>query len=155
MAQAGNYFCITNSYQLLIAQKPKFSTLQPCLTMNMTWDGLIRLSLSEKRPKKSPDTRGAGYLWLSQCTVPPTTFLKYVFFGTPCRGGYNFLAKLLESLGIPGLVWGCQLFLFWSGASRLGAPWLTLVCSDMMRTARVWPISHTPGAIGGPTRSTS
>ena len=46
MAQAGNYFCITNSYQLLIAQKPKFSTLQPCLTMNMTWDGLIRLSLS-------------------------------------------------------------------------------------------------------------
>ena len=62
MAQAGNYFCITNSYQLLIAQKPKFSTLQPCLTMNMTWDGLIRLSLSEKRPKKSPDIRGAGYL---------------------------------------------------------------------------------------------
>ena len=48
MAQAGNYFCITNSYQLLIAQKPKFSTLQPCLTMNMTWDGLIRLSLSKK-----------------------------------------------------------------------------------------------------------
>ena len=36
-------------------------------TINMTLEGLILLSLSKKRPKnKFPDTRGAGYLWLSQ-----------------------------------------------------------------------------------------
>ena len=38
-----------------------------------------------KRPKnRFPDTRGAVYLWLSQCTVTPTAFWKCVFFGTPC-----------------------------------------------------------------------
>ena len=53
--------------------------------MNMTWEGLIRLSLGKKRPKNYfPDTRGACYLWLSQCTVAPTEFWKWVFFGTPC-----------------------------------------------------------------------
>ena len=54
--------------------------------MNMTWEGLIRLSLSKKRPKKSfPDTLGAGYLWLSQCTVAPTAFWKCVSFGHPVQ----------------------------------------------------------------------
>ena len=51
-------------------------------TMNMTWEGLIRLSLSKKRPKiQFLDTRGARYLWLSQCTVAPTAFWKCVFWG--------------------------------------------------------------------------
>ena len=55
-------------------------------TMNMTWESLIRLSLSKKRPKNLfPDTRGASYLWLSQCTVAPTAFWRCVFFGIPCR----------------------------------------------------------------------
>ena len=53
-------------------------------TMNMTWEGLMRLSLSKKRPKfQFPDTRGAGYLWLSQCTMAQTASWKCVF-RTPC-----------------------------------------------------------------------
>ena len=52
--------------------------------MNMTWEGLIRLSLRKKRPTfQFPDTRGAGYLWLSQCTMAPTASWKCVF-RTPC-----------------------------------------------------------------------
>ena len=51
--------------------------------MNMTCEGLIRLSLSKKRPKNQfPYTRGASYLCLSQCTVAPTAFWKCVFWGT-------------------------------------------------------------------------
>ena len=56
-------------------------------TIDMTWGRLILLSLSKNRPKNhSPDTRGAGKWWLSQCTVAPAAFWKCVFFGTPCIG---------------------------------------------------------------------
>ena len=34
---------------------------------------------------QSPDTRGVGKWWLSQCNVAPVAFWKCVFFGTPCR----------------------------------------------------------------------
>ena len=51
--------------------------------IDMTWGRLILFSLSEKRPKnQSPDTRGTGKLWLSQCTVAPAAFLKCVFWDT-------------------------------------------------------------------------
>ena len=51
--------------------------------MNMTCEGLIRLSFSKKRPKNEfPYTRGAGYLCLSQCTVAPTALWKCFFWGT-------------------------------------------------------------------------
>ena len=60
------------------------STVRPNFTMNITWEGLIRLSLSKKRQKiQFPDTRCAGYLWLSQCTVAPTALWKCVSLGHP------------------------------------------------------------------------
>ena len=53
-------------------------------TINITWESLIRLSPSKKWPKNQfSDTRGANYMWLSQCTVAPTAESAF-FFGTPC-----------------------------------------------------------------------
>ena len=47
------------------------------------WGRLILLSLCKKWPKnRSPDTRGAGKWWLSQCTVAPAAFWKCVFWDT-------------------------------------------------------------------------
>ena len=58
---------------------------------------LILLSLSKKRPKnQSPDTRGAGKWWLSQCTVAPAAFWKCVFW-TPCREKRLLLASLQQT----------------------------------------------------------
>ena len=79
MAQAGNHFCITNSYQLL----------------NIAHNSFLN-GLSKKRgqfPCKA--VRIVGDIW----------------------SGVVYL--------VVGLVWGCHLFLFWSRASLLGAPWLT------------------------------
>ena len=61
---------------------PKLSAMGLNFTIDMTWGRLILLSLSKKRPKnQSPDTRGTGKWWLSQCTVAPAAFWKRVFFG--------------------------------------------------------------------------
>ena len=60
-------------------------------TIDMTWGRLILLSLSKKRPiNQSPDTRGAGKWWLSQCTVAPAAFWKCVFLGHPVVYTYTF-----------------------------------------------------------------
>ena len=68
----------------------------------MTWEGLIRLILSKKRAKNQfPDTRRAGYLWLSQCTVALTAFWKCVFFGTPCRSSVK-ITKASSSCFLSG-----------------------------------------------------
>ena len=71
-------------------------------TIYMTWGRLILLSLSKKRPKnQSPDSRGAGQWWLSQCTVAPKAFWKYVFFGTPCsyRNSFDWKERERQSTG--------------------------------------------------------
>ena len=49
----------------------------------MTLGRLILLYLSKKWPKnQSPDKRGAGKWWFSQCTVSPAAFWKCVFWDT-------------------------------------------------------------------------
>ena len=63
--------------------RPKSLFTNHHFTIDMTWGHLILLSLSKKRPKnQSPDTRGAGRWWLSQCTVAPAAFWKCVFWDT-------------------------------------------------------------------------
>ena len=69
-------------------------------TIDMTWGCLIMLNLSKEWPKnQSPDTRGAGYLWLSQCTVAPAAFWKCLFLGHP-------VCKIwIREAGLIGLDW--------------------------------------------------
>ena len=80
--------------------------------MNKTWEGLIRLSLSKKRPKKLfPDTSGASYLWLNQCTAAPTALEKCVF-GTPCIQMWpNSNRALSIHIYLCQQSWGCSFFL--------------------------------------------
>ena len=58
----------------------------------MTWERLILLCLKKKQPKKfqtharpSLVGRGAGYWWLSGCTVAPAAFWKLLFLGHPLQ----------------------------------------------------------------------
>ena len=75
-------------------------------TMNLTWEDLIRLSLSKKRPKNLfPDTRVAGYLWLSQCTVAPTAFWKCVFWDTLYFTQY--FAIITKDICCSKIIWDC------------------------------------------------
>ena len=58
--------------------------------MGMTWGRLILLSLRKKWPKnQSPDKKGAGKWWLSQCKVAPTAFWKCFFLGNHVYPNYN------------------------------------------------------------------
>ena len=52
----------------------------PWTWLGKAWSGLVLVRNDQKI--NFPDTRGAGYLWLSQCTVAPTSFC---VFWTPCR----------------------------------------------------------------------
>ena len=66
-----------------------------CLAKFSHWHGLEALNLSKKRDQKfffqtkacpSPIERGAGYCWLSACTVAQGSFWKSLFWGHPVFG---------------------------------------------------------------------
>ena len=66
----------------------------------MAWSGLVLVRNDQNI--QSPDTRGAGYLWLSQCTVAPTAFWQRVFLGHPIGIPCNNLRVRGWGAGLPG-----------------------------------------------------
>ena len=76
--------------------------------IDMPLGRLVLLNLSKKRPKnQSPDIRGAGKWWLSQCTVAPAALWKHVFWDTLYTNRVLFPKLLILSQFFFG-------FLYWS-----------------------------------------